>query len=159
MATCGWFRPTIGRTSLPNRSTNRQSLKLRACFIEYPLASKIIVKSKYLCFQFYTNYLSYTTNESCLKEQFSIFGHIAEVKLVKDQSSKNPKGYAFVQYMNQDDAMSALETMDQKHLDGRVVFVELAKPMDKKSAYPKTCGPPQGSSYSDQKQPKEQRST
>ncbi|KAD7478290.1 hypothetical protein E3N88_01426 [Mikania micrantha] len=84
---------------------------------------------------------------------------LCSVKLVKDQSSKKPKGYAFVQYMNQDDAMSALETMDQKYLDGRVVFVELAKPMDKKSAYPKTCGPPQGSPYSGQKQPKDQQST
>ncbi|KAI3798445.1 hypothetical protein L1987_33721 [Smallanthus sonchifolius] len=92
--------------------------------------------------------LSYTTSESCLKEQFSNFGQVAEVKLVKDQSSKKSKGYAFVQYTNQDDAMSALETMDQKYLDGRVLFVELAKPMDKRSACLKTSGPPQGSPYS-----------
>ncbi|KAI3794682.1 hypothetical protein L1987_37315 [Smallanthus sonchifolius] len=148
MATIGWFRPTIRRTSLPNPSINRQSLNLRACFIEYPLATKIIVRN-----------LSYTTSESCLKEQFSNFGQVAEVKLVKDQSSKKSKGYAFVQYTNQDDAMSALETMDQKHLDGRVLFVELAKPMDKRSAYPKTSGPPQGSPYSGQKQSEDQRST
>ncbi|KAK9062338.1 hypothetical protein SSX86_019524 [Deinandra increscens subsp. villosa] len=142
MATTGWFRPPIGTTSLPNRSVNRQSsLKLRDCFIEYPLASKIIVRN-----------LSYTTNESCLKEEFSNFGQIVEVKLVKGETSTKSKGYAFVQYTNQDDAMSALETMDRKYLDGRVVFVELARPIDKRSAYPKTSGPPQESPYSGQKQ-------
>ncbi|KAJ0853436.1 putative RNA recognition motif domain, nucleotide-binding alpha-beta plait domain superfamily [Helianthus annuus] len=98
------------------------------------------------------------------------------VKLVKDQRSNKSKGYAFVQYTNQDDAMSALEAMDEKvffspfkfpssdhhfkkltftfsqYVDGRVVFVELAKPIDKRTAYPKTSGPPQESSYSGQKQ-------
>ncbi|KAM0038366.1 putative RNA recognition motif domain, nucleotide-binding alpha-beta plait domain superfamily [Helianthus debilis subsp. tardiflorus] len=138
MSTIGWFRPTI---ALPNRSMNPQPLKLRACFVEYPLASKIIVRN-----------LSYTTSESCLKEEFSNFGQIAEVKLVKDQRSNKSKGYAFVQYTNQDDAMSALEAMDEKYVDGRVVYVELAKPIDKRTAYPKTSGPPQESSYSGQKQ-------
>ncbi|KAL4578149.1 hypothetical protein LXL04_014268 [Taraxacum kok-saghyz] len=135
MSTSGWFRPTIGRTSppIPNRSLNLKSSNLRACFIEYPLASKIIVRN-----------LSYSTSESCLKEEFSNFGKIAEVKLVKDENTKKSKGYAFVQYTNQDDAMSALETMDDKYLDGRVILVELAKPVrTRQSGYPKTSGPPQ----------------
>ncbi|XP_076895144.1 organelle RRM domain-containing protein 6, chloroplastic-like [Bidens hawaiensis] len=130
MSSSGWFRPTIGiRTSPP---IIPKQLQLRACFVEYPLASKIIVRN-----------LSYATNESSLKQQFSNFGQIAEVKLVKDQISKISKGYAFIQYTNQDDAMSALEAMDEKYVDGRVVFVELAKPMDRRIAYPKTSGPPQ----------------
>lgn len=36
------------------------------------------------------------------------------VKLIKDGNTKKSKGYAFVQYTNQEDAMSALETMDDK---------------------------------------------
>ncbi|KAL7614612.1 hypothetical protein Lser_V15G06616 [Lactuca serriola] len=136
MSTSGCFiRPTIGTTSsspFSNRSLNLKSFKLRACFIEYPLASKIIVRN-----------LSYSTSESCLKEQFSNFGEIAEVKLIKDGNTKKSKGYAFVQYTNQEDAMSALETMDDKHLDGRVILVELAKPMKgRQLGYPKTSGPP-----------------
>ncbi|XP_076905538.1 uncharacterized protein LOC143561304 [Bidens hawaiensis] len=133
MSTSGcWFRPTIGITSLSNKPSSFKKQRLRACFIEYPLASKIIVRN-----------LSYTTNERCLNEQFSSFGEIAEVKLIKDQRSKISKGYAFIQYTNQDDAMNALEAMDEKYVDGRVVFVELAKPMDRRIAYPKTSGPPQ----------------
>jgi len=42
------------------------------------------------------------------------FVELRLVKLVKDQRSKISKGYAFVQYTNQDDAMTALESMDKK---------------------------------------------
>ncbi|KVI08440.1 Nucleotide-binding, alpha-beta plait [Cynara cardunculus var. scolymus] len=74
----GWLRPTIGTRS---PSPNPKSFKLRASFIEYPLASKIMVRN-----------LSYSTSETCLKEQFSNFGQIAEVKLVKDETTKKSKG-------------------------------------------------------------------
>lgn len=97
--------------------------------------------------------LSYSTSESSIKEEFSNFGQVAEVKLVKDETSKKSKGYAFVQYTNQDDAISALENMDEKYLDGRVIFVELAKPIkDKKSFYPRTSGPPQDLQFLAQKE-------
>lgn len=36
------------------------------------------------------------------------------VKMVKDMNTKRSKGIAFIQYTCQDDAMLALETMDQK---------------------------------------------
>jgi len=36
------------------------------------------------------------------------------VKMVKDMKTKRSKGIAFIQYTCQDDAMLALETMDQK---------------------------------------------
>lgn len=36
------------------------------------------------------------------------------VKLVKDESMKRSKGYAFIQYMSQDDAFLAIETMDRR---------------------------------------------
>lgn len=36
------------------------------------------------------------------------------VRMVKDMNTKRSKGIAFIQYTCQDDAMLALETMDQK---------------------------------------------
>ena len=36
------------------------------------------------------------------------------VKLVKDESMKRSKGYAFIQFMSQDDAFLAIETMDRR---------------------------------------------
>ncbi|KAK9267666.1 hypothetical protein L1049_010097 [Liquidambar formosana] len=83
--------------------TNSNSLKLKASLSDYPLASRIMV----------TNIL-YLTSESNFPKEFSNFGQIAEVKLVKDEATKRSKGYAFIQYKCKDDAMLALENMDHK---------------------------------------------
>ncbi|KAG5562400.1 hypothetical protein RHGRI_005212 [Rhododendron griersonianum] len=58
--------------------------------------------------------LSYSTTESCLRDEFLTYGQVAEVKLVVDEDSKRSKGYAFIQYTCQDDAILALESMDHK---------------------------------------------
>ncbi|KAF3450044.1 hypothetical protein FNV43_RR06123 [Rhamnella rubrinervis] len=119
------------RTSLTDR-VQCKSLKLRASFFDYPLASRIMVRN-----------LPYSTSESCLHEKFSNFGQIAEVKLVKDENTKRSRGFAFIQFTSQDDAMDALENMDNQNVDGRVIYVEIAKPG--KHAFggcPRTSGPP-----------------
>lgn len=45
----------------------------------------------------------------------NLISHLA-VKLIKDEITKRPKAYAFIQYTCQDDAIIALENMDQKVL-------------------------------------------
>ncbi|KAF2302740.1 hypothetical protein GH714_002576 [Hevea brasiliensis] len=82
--------------------------------------------------------LGYWVSDSSLQKEFSSFGEIAEVKLVKDEITKRPKAYAFIQYTCQDDAILALENMDQ-----RLIYVELAKPgKGSFEGYPKASGPP-----------------
>ncbi|XP_030942404.1 glycine-rich RNA-binding protein 4, mitochondrial [Quercus lobata] len=113
-------------------TNNRNSLKLKASLSDYPLASRIMVRN-----------LPYSTNESSLQQQFSNFGQIAEVKLVKNGATNRSKGFAFIQYTCQEDAMLALENMDNKNFDGRVIYVELAKPGgDASKGYLRTLGPP-----------------
>ncbi|KAJ0082141.1 hypothetical protein Patl1_12239 [Pistacia atlantica] len=86
--------------------------------------------------------LSFSTRESRLQREFSN-GEIAEVKLVKDELTKKSKGYAFIQYTSQDDALLALENMDCKSFDGRLIYVDIAKPgKEAFREYPKTSGPP-----------------
>lgn len=94
--------------------------------------------------------LPYLTDESSLQKEFSNFGEIAEVKLVKDQSpTRKSKGYAFIQYTSQDDAIFALESMDQKIYDGRLIYVEIARPgKNDFGDYPRTCGPPEKTQHS-----------
>ncbi|XP_057462783.1 small RNA-binding protein 11, chloroplastic isoform X2 [Actinidia eriantha] len=113
--------------------TRPKSVHLRASLSNFPLASKIMVRN-----------LSYSTNENFLRKEFSNFGQIAEVKVVTDVSTKKSKGYAFIQYTDHDDAMQALESMDHQVLNGRMIFVDLAKPGRKAfGGYPRTSGPPQ----------------
>ncbi|XP_022146475.1 glycine-rich RNA-binding protein 4, mitochondrial [Momordica charantia] len=118
--------------SNPTHGTARQSLNLRASFFDYPLASRVMVRN-----------LPYSTDEGRLQEEFSSFGEVAEVLLAKDRVTKRPRGYAFIQYTCQDDAMLALENMDGKKFDGRTIYVEVARPgSDSFGGYPRTSGPP-----------------
>ncbi|CAL5410713.1 unnamed protein product [Camellia sinensis] len=86
-----------------------------------------------------------------LDEERECLRSIAEVKLVMDEKAKRSKGYAFIQYTSQDDALLALESMDHKYFDGRVIFVELAKPGHNAfGVYSKTTGPPQEQNIANQ---------
>ncbi|CAI8585871.1 unnamed protein product [Vicia faba] len=115
----------------PNRSLPKfRILSMRQ---QYPLASKIVVKN-----------LPYFTGENTLQKEFSDFGKIVEVKIVKDAITERSKGFAYIQYTSQDDAMLALENMDQKSFHGRKISVKLVKlrPYDMSGPSPRASGPP-----------------
>lgn len=87
--------------------------------------------------------LPYSTGETTLQKEFSNFGKIAEVKMIKDVNTKRSKGIAFIQYTCQNDAMLALETMDQKDFYGRTICVEIARlGRANFGASPRASGPP-----------------
>ncbi|CAJ2652569.1 unnamed protein product [Trifolium pratense] len=128
----------LGLASFPCYTTpNSSRLNLRISLSmrhEYPLASKIVVRTSdtFLLSRCAHGALAtdlpYFTRETALQKEFSNFGKIAEVQMVKDAITKRSKGLAFIQYTCQDDAMLALENMDQKNFYGRMISVELAKP-------------------------------
>uniref|UniRef100_A0A6N2MTX2 RRM domain-containing protein n=1 Tax=Salix viminalis TaxID=40686 RepID=A0A6N2MTX2_SALVM len=128
------LKPTLANAISQRNFKNPKTLNLRASISNpnFPLASRIMV----------TN-LGHSISEATLQKEFSDFGEIAEVKLVKDEAIKRSKPYAFIQYTSQDDAILALENMDHKTIDGRLIFVDLAKPgKDRFRGNLKTCGPP-----------------
>ncbi|KDP30166.1 hypothetical protein JCGZ_18199 [Jatropha curcas] len=96
--------------------------------------------------------LGYSVSETSLRKEFSNFGEIAEVKLVKDiDITKRPKAYAFIQYTCQDDAVLALENMDRERFDGRLIYIEIAKPGKHSfGEYPKASGPPKKENLQEQ---------
>ncbi|KAL1830775.1 hypothetical protein DCAR_0100712 [Daucus carota subsp. sativus] len=134
MATTTNIWLNLGSISTPRQPKFHKVKPLKASLFDFPLASKIMVRN-----------LSFSTTESCLEKEFSNFGEIAEVKIVKDEVRKRSKGYAFIQYSSQEAALQALENMDRKYVDGRLIYVDLAK-LDKHSYYrpPITSGPPEG---------------
>ncbi|KAK9998555.1 hypothetical protein SO802_018158 [Lithocarpus litseifolius] len=69
---------------------------------------------------------SYTTNEH-LKRLFSRFGVVTEARLVKDPRTQRPKGFGFVTYESEVEAQKALKAMNGRIVDGRLIFVEVAK--------------------------------
>ncbi|CAB4307206.1 unnamed protein product [Prunus armeniaca] len=83
-------------------------------------------------------YIPYSTSENSLQEKFSNFGQIAEVKLVKDETSRRSKGYAYIHI-----PVKMMLCWPWKIWITRIIYVELARPgKDAYGEYPKTSGPP-----------------
>ncbi|RWW04433.1 hypothetical protein GW17_00032335 [Ensete ventricosum] len=72
--------------------------------------------------------LSFRTTEESLRNAFQIFGQLVEVNLVMDRIANRPRGFAFLSYATEEESKKAIEGMHGKFLDGRVIFVEVAKP-------------------------------
>ncbi|KAJ0968855.1 hypothetical protein J5N97_021732 [Dioscorea zingiberensis] len=72
--------------------------------------------------------LSFRTTEDSLRNAFQTFGQLVEVNLVMDRIANRPRGFAFLRYATEEESKKAIDGMHGKFLDGRVIFVEVAKP-------------------------------
>ncbi|KAJ3725924.1 hypothetical protein EV361DRAFT_529554 [Lentinula raphanica] len=74
-------------------------------------------------------------DESVIYERFATFGDVIEVQLPSaatnphQQSEAKHRGFAFVTYSSTSDAQDAIDNMDLNELKGRVIKVNLARPM------------------------------
>ncbi|KAF8136384.1 RNA-binding domain-containing protein [Boletus edulis] len=74
-------------------------------------------------------------DESVLYESFSPFGDIVEVQLPPATTNPTPdtefkhRGFAFVTYASPADAQDAIDNMDLNELRGRVIKVNIARPI------------------------------
>ncbi|CAN4118803.1 unnamed protein product [Withania somnifera] len=87
--------------------------------------------------------LSFYTTEKGLSEAFSQHGQVIEAKIVTDRVSDRSKGFGFVTYASEDEAKKALQEMNGKPLNGRVIFVDYAKPKADGGGMPIARGPPE----------------
>ncbi|KAB2031537.1 hypothetical protein ES319_D05G310700v1 [Gossypium barbadense] len=70
--------------------------------------------------------LDYSLTNSDLHTFFSTFGKIACVAVLKDCTTRNSKGVAFVQFVFREDALSAASVMHGKILNGKTLSVSIA---------------------------------
>jgi len=62
-----------------------------------------------------------------LREVFEEFGEIIEAKVVTDRYTKRCRGFGFITFKEDDDAMKAIEEGDGGELDGKTIKVREAK--------------------------------
>ena len=74
----------------------------------------------------------YSTTEDELKEMFSKIGELESVSIITDRYTGNSKGFGFIEYKKDEDAVKAIETLNNTELGGRRVNVAEAKPMEKR---------------------------
>ncbi|XP_027346357.1 glycine-rich RNA-binding protein 4, mitochondrial [Abrus precatorius] len=70
--------------------------------------------------------LSWSVDEKSLKDAFSSFGNVTEVRIVYDKDSGRSRGFGFVIFSNDDDAKCAKDAMDGKALLGRPLRINFA---------------------------------
>jgi len=77
----------------------------------------------------YVGNLSYSVNDSVLKELFGAFGNVESARVISDRDSGQSKGFGFVE-MADADAQQAMSALNGKDQDGRALKVNEAKPQE-----------------------------
>lgn len=81
----------------------------------------------------YVGNLSREVNEQELRKAFEPFGKIASVKVIKDKSSGNSRGFGFVEMPVESEARAAITSMNNRDLKGRKLNVNVAIPKSERS--------------------------
>src|SRR5919198_1321371 len=74
--------------------------------------------------------LSYQTTESELESAFAAFGAVERVSLVRDRDTGQPRGFAFVEMSNSDEAANAIKSLNGRDMNGRTLNVNEARPRE-----------------------------
>jgi len=76
----------------------------------------------------YVGNLSYNTTEDALRQAFETYGEVSSVNIIKDRYTGEPRGFAFVEMSNRDEATAAINALKGQELDGRTLTVDEARP-------------------------------
>ncbi|MFH1699454.1 MAG: RNA-binding protein [Candidatus Zixiibacteriota bacterium] len=76
----------------------------------------------------YIGNMSFDTTEDQLRQAFAGFGEVSTVNIIKDKYSGEPKGFAFVEMSDKNEAMAAISGLHEQDLNGRALNVNEAKP-------------------------------
>lgn len=76
----------------------------------------------------YVGNMSFSTTEDQLREAFSEYGPVNSIQLIMDRETGRPRGFAFVTMGDGGDA--AIQGLNGKQLDGRMLTVNEAKPRE-----------------------------
>ena len=74
--------------------------------------------------------LNFDTRESSLQDAFEAFGTVDSVKIIMDKFTGRSKGFGFVEMPNDDEAMAAINDLNDQEFDGRTIVVKKAEPRE-----------------------------
>ena len=78
----------------------------------------------------YVGNLSFDTTQDKLRELFETHGQVATVNMITDRYTGRPRGFAFVEMMNDQGANAAIAALNGQEVDGRELKVAPAKPRE-----------------------------
>jgi cold-inducible RNA-binding protein len=72
--------------------------------------------------------LPFKSSEDALRVHFAQFGEVAQVRIMTDRDTGKPRGFAFVEMNNDDEAQRAVAGLNGKDFEGRPLTVNEARP-------------------------------
>lgn len=79
--------------------------------------------------------LSYSFTEGDLNELFENYGTVSSAKIIKDRETGRSRGFGFVEMDTEEEALNAIEELNQKEVSGRNINVSEAKPRENRSRF------------------------
>lgn len=74
--------------------------------------------------------LSYQSTEDSVRTLFEQYGEVSDVRIVKDRETGRSRGFGFVEMASDNEARSAIQSIDGSDLDGRTLNVSEARPRE-----------------------------
>jgi len=94
--------------------------------------------------------MSFQSTEADLRALFEPYGQVTRIHIVNDRETGQPRGFAFVEMANDDEAAKAMAELNGKELGGRALRVNEATPRPERGGGPRgTSGPRGGGRGSD----------
>ncbi len=88
----------------------------------------------------YVGNLPFDTTEEAIREMFAQAGTVVSVALIKDRSTGNSKGFAFVEMSSQKEAQTAISTLNGRMVGDRQLTVNIARPREERGGFPRRDG-------------------
>jgi len=76
----------------------------------------------------YVGNINFSTSDESLKELFDEFGEVLSAKIIRDKYSGRSKGFGFVEMVNDEEALEAINSLNGQELDHKNIVVSEARP-------------------------------
>lgn len=77
--------------------------------------------------------LNFSTQSEDLRDVFGAYGPVDSAKVIMDHYTGKSRGFGFVEMPNDDEAMHAIQELNEAELDGNNIVVKKAEPRGNRS--------------------------
>ena len=78
--------------------------------------------------------LNFETSESDVRVTFEQYGQVTRVTMITDRETGRPRGFAFVEMPNDEEAATAIDDLNGRDAAGRALTVNEARPRPDRSS-------------------------
>ncbi len=83
----------------------------------------------------YVGNLAREVTEEELKQEFTAFGEVTSISIIKDKYSGQPRGFGFVEMPSRTEGQTAISGLKGKALKDRTLEVSEARPRSERGSY------------------------